>query len=224
MMYLPSIVMVGLYFDTKRSMATGIAVCGSGLGTFVFAPLARALLDNYGWRGANKIIAGIILHGVAAGLVYRPLLARKVVDTELLPIPHNDNEDNDNRNQLIFTPGLQDSNENDVDIKMANQEIADDVARPMNRKDVFYGGSVTNLNEYKASPDMATYTSSVTSIPRKSKKGGFCSNVKNTLSTMFDFSLLLSPTFLIVCMSGAFGFLGKPPSTLHTTACTLEQT
>ena len=32
MMYLPSIVVVGFYFDKKRALATGIAVCGSGIG------------------------------------------------------------------------------------------------------------------------------------------------------------------------------------------------
>ena len=39
LMYLPSIVIVGYYFDKKRAFATGIAVCGSGIGTFLFAPL-----------------------------------------------------------------------------------------------------------------------------------------------------------------------------------------
>jgi MFS family permease len=38
MIYLPSIVSVGYYFEKKRAMATGIAVCGSGIGTFIFSP------------------------------------------------------------------------------------------------------------------------------------------------------------------------------------------
>ena len=33
----------------------------------------RFLLDEYGWQGANWIIAAIILHGVACGLIFRPL-------------------------------------------------------------------------------------------------------------------------------------------------------
>ena len=40
-MYLPSIVIVGYYFDKKRAFATGLAVCGSGIGTFLFAPLSK---------------------------------------------------------------------------------------------------------------------------------------------------------------------------------------
>jgi len=49
-MYLPSIVMVGFYFDKKRAMATGIAVCGTGIGTFVLAPIVNLLASEYGWK------------------------------------------------------------------------------------------------------------------------------------------------------------------------------
>jgi len=50
LMYLPSIVMVGFYFDKKRAMATGLAVCGSGIGTFVLAPIVNLLVSEYGWK------------------------------------------------------------------------------------------------------------------------------------------------------------------------------
>ena len=36
LIYLPAVVCVGYYFESKRALATGIAVCGSGVGTFVF--------------------------------------------------------------------------------------------------------------------------------------------------------------------------------------------
>lgn len=73
LMYLPSIVMVGYYFDKRRALATGVCVCGAGIGTFVFAPLGSFLVENYGWKGANVIIGGIILNGIVFGLTYRPL-------------------------------------------------------------------------------------------------------------------------------------------------------
>jgi MFS family permease len=62
LIYLPAIVSVGYYFEKKRALATGIAVCGSGFGTFVFAPLAAMLLEHYDWKGANLILAGIIFN------------------------------------------------------------------------------------------------------------------------------------------------------------------
>jgi len=72
-MYLPSIVVVGYYFDERRALATGIAVCGSSVGTLVFAPVMSSLLSLYGWRGANLVIAGVILNGLICGAVYRPI-------------------------------------------------------------------------------------------------------------------------------------------------------
>ena len=41
LIYLPAIVSVSVYFEKKRAFATGIAVCGSGLGTFIFAPITK---------------------------------------------------------------------------------------------------------------------------------------------------------------------------------------
>lgn len=78
MIYLPAVVAVGYYFETKRSLATGIAVCGSGVGTFAFAPLATALLEHFDWRGANLILAGLILNCAVFGAMMRPLVYPKV--------------------------------------------------------------------------------------------------------------------------------------------------
>ena len=44
LIYLPAIVSVSMYFEKKRAFATGIAVCGSGLGTFIMAPVTKGLV------------------------------------------------------------------------------------------------------------------------------------------------------------------------------------
>lgn len=62
-MYLPAVVCVGQYFDKKRSLAIGITVCGTGLGSFVMAPFAAMLLDNYDWRGSILIMSAVIFNG-----------------------------------------------------------------------------------------------------------------------------------------------------------------
>ncbi|XP_026474103.1 monocarboxylate transporter 14 isoform X3 [Ctenocephalides felis] len=77
LIYLPAVVCVGYYFETKRSLATGIAVCGSGFGTFTFAPLATLLLEHFDWRGANLILAGLILNCAVFGAMMRPLVYPK---------------------------------------------------------------------------------------------------------------------------------------------------
>jgi len=73
LIYLPAIVSVTCYFEKKRSFATGIAVCGSGLGTFIFAPLTGILIQAYFWKGAMLIIAAITLNCVIFGALFRPL-------------------------------------------------------------------------------------------------------------------------------------------------------
>ncbi|XP_069357922.1 monocarboxylate transporter 14 isoform X9 [Maniola hyperantus] len=78
MIYLPSVVAVGYYFETRRSLATGIAVCGSGVGTFSFAPLATILLNEFGsWQNANLLLAGLILNCAVFGALMRPLVYPK---------------------------------------------------------------------------------------------------------------------------------------------------
>ena len=51
MMYLCCYVMIGHYFEKRRAFATGLASCGSGVGTFLFAPLSVYLITQFGWKG-----------------------------------------------------------------------------------------------------------------------------------------------------------------------------
>ena len=73
LMYLPAIVMVGFYFEKRRAFATGVAVCGSGIGGFLFAPLMNYLVTEYGWKGATWITAGLVLNGAVMGALFQPL-------------------------------------------------------------------------------------------------------------------------------------------------------
>ncbi len=73
LVYLPAVITCGYYFEKKRALATGISVCGSGVGCFVMAPVANALLEEYGWKGANIIFAGLCLNCCVFGALMRPL-------------------------------------------------------------------------------------------------------------------------------------------------------
>lgn len=77
LIYLPAIVSVTMYFEKKRSLATGIAVCGSGFGTFIFAPIISKLIEEFGWRGSLLILAAIVLKCVLFGALFRPLEEEK---------------------------------------------------------------------------------------------------------------------------------------------------
>ncbi|KAK9883265.1 hypothetical protein WA026_001450 [Henosepilachna vigintioctopunctata] len=71
--YVASVVIVAYYFEKRRSFATGLAVCGSGIGTFIFAPLIQFLLAEYGWRGTTLILAGLFLNLAVCGGLMRDL-------------------------------------------------------------------------------------------------------------------------------------------------------
>lgn len=71
--YVAAVVIVAYYFDKRRSFATGLSVCGSGIGTFIFAPLIQILLDEYGWRGTTLILAGIFLNMCVCGMLMKDL-------------------------------------------------------------------------------------------------------------------------------------------------------
>ena len=49
-MYMAVLISISQYFDKRISFASGLAVCGSGIGSMIFAPLVTFLLDEYGWR------------------------------------------------------------------------------------------------------------------------------------------------------------------------------
>lgn len=60
MIYVSAVLIPGFYFDKWRALATGMAVCGSGIGTFVLAPLNAMLVEHHGWRVTIMVQAGII--------------------------------------------------------------------------------------------------------------------------------------------------------------------
>jgi MFS family permease len=256
-MYLPCIVMVGYYFDKKRAMATGIAVCGSSVGTFVFAPLGQYLLDEYGWKGANTVIGAIILNGIAIGLIFRPLepvrkrplLVKSTIMTKIADdkrrrtysvddqtyiteagnqivlhvddttAPHHSNaslgQDVVRNKQLDIETMEHGPRSRHASVSASQRSLnarKQAVASPFARKDILYTGSIQNTAEYKTcGGDMSTYVSSVLNVgpvEADGKTPSFWTPVVRIISEMFDFSLLKSPSFLLICASGVFGYLG----------------
>ncbi|XP_043247652.1 uncharacterized protein LOC122394681 isoform X2 [Amphibalanus amphitrite] len=71
--YVAAVVIVAYYFEQRRSLATGISVCGTGVGTFLFPPLVEHLLQEYGWRGALLVLSAILLNVAVCGMLMRDL-------------------------------------------------------------------------------------------------------------------------------------------------------
>ncbi|XP_047489367.1 monocarboxylate transporter 12-like isoform X2 [Penaeus chinensis] len=109
LIYLPAIVCVTGYFEKRRSFATGIAVCGSGIGTFAFSPFVEYLINELSWQNSLIIIAGLMLNCVVFGALFRPL------EDNTTPVPcEMDAEDPTNRDSLVLNdmPRIQFTSDN----------------------------------------------------------------------------------------------------------------
>ncbi|ULT82264.1 hypothetical protein L3Y34_011911 [Caenorhabditis briggsae] len=268
MIYLPAIVVVGFYFESKRAMATGISVAGSGVGTFVMPMICQYAIANFGWEKTLWILAAFNFCCVVFGFLYRPLPMidpNELRDQEMEPLRQalskmSDGEDQEeetvesphvNRSTSAASGANQEEdlsqdpavkrlrsvlNEIDDgsetpksdahkirhaaprsrkhtmtsnsgsqhDLKSSRGNLAEnrlsrvsarsyaqslsklsksggasnlsiamsgvdpnEFARPLNRQDIFYGGSISNLKEFKQEGgNMANYRSSTLSIPK----------------------------------------------------------
>ena len=82
--YLPRLDCITQYFDKRRPFVTGVAICGSGIGTFIFAPLTDHLLETYDWKTALYILSAICASNCVFGLMFKPLPKEEVITNERL--------------------------------------------------------------------------------------------------------------------------------------------
>lgn len=58
MIYAPTSIIVGVYFERWRALVAGITSCGSGVGTLVLPPLLSMIMRKRGWRTVYRVISG----------------------------------------------------------------------------------------------------------------------------------------------------------------------
>ncbi|WAR27815.1 MOT14-like protein [Mya arenaria] len=97
LVYLSGTVAIGRYFFRKRAMAMGIGLCGAGVGTFVFVPLVRYLLDTYAWRGSMLMMSGMALNCCVCAMLLVPRQNEGEfddisIDLELVRVSDTDND------------------------------------------------------------------------------------------------------------------------------------
>lgn len=69
--YVTAVVSIAFWFDKKRTLAVGLGACGTGIGTFVYAPMTTYFIKEYGWRGTCLLLAGTFFNMIVAGAVMR---------------------------------------------------------------------------------------------------------------------------------------------------------
>ncbi|EPB80874.1 hypothetical protein ANCCEY_00076 [Ancylostoma ceylanicum] len=238
MIYLPAIVVVGYYFESKRAIATGIAVAGSGVGTMVMPFLtefcissknrANSQMSNENDSPTKRIsrVDGENIHDDPVMARLRSALSECENDADTSPStpvrpplsPVFENAISKSRagsthqthiapnvraRKLTLTSMTSDMASNN-DLKASRATLSgpqlsrisarsfaqslsrlsnkgeasclsiamsgvdpQEFARPMNRQDIFYAGSIKNLKEFKQEGNnIQSYRGSVMSIPR----------------------------------------------------------
>ncbi|KAJ0182023.1 hypothetical protein K1T71_002745 [Dendrolimus kikuchii] len=221
LIYLPAIVSVTIWFERYRSLATGIAVCGSGLGTFLFAPITAALIDAYGWRGAMAIIGAFILNCVPLGLMFRPVPERprtpitepmlpkqnksplkRSQSTENIVRANGKVEDGDVARLTLSQPALNKPQEQSKPHSRHGSGI-------MQRPDVLYQGSMTSLAKFRApSPERQQINKDEDKQETRCEWLPCSDESKAALSQMLDISLLVDPIFLLFAVSNFLTSIG----------------
>ncbi|CAH2106051.1 unnamed protein product [Euphydryas editha] len=71
LVYVTAVVSIAYWFDKKRNLAVGLGACGTGVGTFVYAPMTQYFIDEYGWRGTILLLSGTLLNLCVCGAIMR---------------------------------------------------------------------------------------------------------------------------------------------------------
>ncbi|XP_076034827.1 monocarboxylic acid transporter silnoon [Oratosquilla oratoria] len=78
----PGVLIVSLYFERRRALASAICVSGNALGGFFMPPLIEYLLEAYGLRSTMVMLAGMQLHICAASCLYRPIRLHALIQAK----------------------------------------------------------------------------------------------------------------------------------------------
>lgn len=71
LVYVTAVVSIAYWFDKNRTLAVGLGACGTGVGTFVYAPMTQYFIEEYGWRGTILLLSGTLLNLCVCGTVMR---------------------------------------------------------------------------------------------------------------------------------------------------------
>jgi len=229
MAYLPAMVAVCFYFEKRRSLATGIAICGSGIGSFVFAPITAALLSEYSWKGTLLVEAGILLNCIVCAMVFRPLTIPKkpcLTEFEVLTEEQPVNVIGAEQSKIAVKSAsfelLQTLAETSQDVERRRHfsesqksstscTSSTELVGPMARNDSFYYKSLDHIPQCQANRD--EYDRSMMPLKEPGNKSwlakiGVSKETRQTISEVMDFRLLLDIVFILFGLSNLLTSMG----------------
>lgn len=75
------------YFTKKRGQAVGLSMAGTAMGMLIMPQLVRILLEEFSFRGAVLILAGLALHAAVGSFLLQPVkwhLKEEELDVEMV--------------------------------------------------------------------------------------------------------------------------------------------
>ncbi|CAF0728838.1 unnamed protein product [Adineta ricciae] len=236
LVYLPSIVMVGYYFEEKRAIATGIVTAGTGIGSITFGPLSRFLFNIFGWKYGLLILSVILLLCVLCSAFMVPLkpvrkrrvLQLKEIEDDVFPTTaaaHLLNEKVEAATTVATSsarrsnPSIHDEAAEEllskrkradsaISTKSKRSIKAEDAVRPCYKDDVLYQGDVTTLPEYQSQPDIPTYIQETTKVPEDGNPKGPSKPFWDVFSSMTNFEVLSDKRMIIICLANVCSMIG----------------
>ncbi len=179
--FVSSVLTVGYYFDKWRALATGIALCGSGIGTSVFAQVFPIIIEKYGIKWGFVSQGAICLSCIIFSLAFQPLKP-KVINDELLQSKPED---------VRKTLNAIASSANSLDNKAGRATVVRTQPKSENKRqtaveDLFFSGSMVTLQEKEAEKSL----------------------IMRILGGFIDVSLFKSPSFVLLALSGFMTMMG----------------
>ena len=77
LVYSPTIITVGFYFEKFRGFASGTSVASAAVGILSGSLIAQSLIDTYSVGGAFLLIGAMSLHISLLSMVFRPTAYEK---------------------------------------------------------------------------------------------------------------------------------------------------
>ncbi|XP_045183012.2 monocarboxylate transporter 12-like [Mercenaria mercenaria] len=182
----PLTMLLGEYFDKRRSLAFGLASAGFGIGGFAITPTIELMFQEYGFRGTYILLSGIACHLFVCASLFRPL-------------PKIDNRTEKTRQSEV-------KKRKDSETININDESAN--------KDDFYVSSTGSVHLYKEDDEEITMIDQQR-IPNgssndKVEKEDDKNKKSKTKKKLISFSVLKDIRFVTLCIAT---FINTLPST-----------
>ncbi|VDD80131.1 unnamed protein product [Mesocestoides corti] len=79
LLYFPSLSIVAQWFESRRALAVGLAICGSGVGTCAMSLCMSSAVGRFTWRGVLIIYGAVFIQLSVVIALFRPVKVQQVI-------------------------------------------------------------------------------------------------------------------------------------------------